>query len=65
MVDLIADVTALIAASVPYLTHLVVSYGYLAVFALMALEGSSFPVPSEVVLPLFGAFAQQGLMIIR
>jgi membrane protein DedA with SNARE-associated domain len=37
-----------------YAMQLVSSYGVLAVFILMALEGSSLPIPSEVVLPLAG-----------
>ncbi len=37
-------------------------FGYLAIFGLMLLEGSSLPVPSEVVLPLAGLFAQKGLL---
>jgi len=32
------------------------TYGYASVFALMALESASLPVPSEVVLPLAGYF---------
>ncbi len=36
-------------------------YGYLAVFGLMLLEGSSLPVPSEVVMPLAGLLAQKGI----
>jgi membrane protein DedA with SNARE-associated domain len=38
------------------------SYGYASVFALMALESASFPVPSEVVLPLAGYFVSQGAL---
>ncbi len=33
------------------------SYGYAALMALMVLEAASFPVASEVVLPIFGALA--------
>ncbi len=36
------------------------AYGYGALFILMALESSSLPVPSEVVLPLAGALAHSG-----
>ncbi len=35
-------------------------YGYASVFALMALESASLPVPSEVVLPLAGYFVSIG-----
>ena len=38
------------------------NYGYISVFALMALESASLPVPSEVVLPLAGFFVAQGAM---
>lgn len=35
----------------------ITAYGYFAIFILMTLEYASFPVPSEVVLPLVGFFA--------
>ncbi|MCL5679799.1 MAG: DedA family protein [Candidatus Marsarchaeota archaeon] len=38
---------------------LMVEYGYFAIFGLMLLEGSSLPVPSEVVLPLAGVLVAQ------
>ncbi|MDE1852180.1 MAG: DedA family protein [Thaumarchaeota archaeon] len=38
------------------------TWGYLALFALMALESASLPVPSEVVLPLAGYFVYAGVM---
>ena len=37
-------------------------YGYASIFALMALESASMPVPSEVVLPLAGYFVFQGTL---
>lgn len=37
-------------------------YGYASLFALMALESASLPVPSEVVLPFAGYLVQQGVM---
>ncbi|MEM0107072.1 MAG: DedA family protein [Candidatus Micrarchaeaceae archaeon] len=37
-------------------------YGYFAVFGLMALEGSSLPVPSEVVMPFAGFLSAKGLL---
>lgn len=37
------------------------THGYSAVFALMALEGSSLPVPSEIVLPVAGLLAEDGV----
>ncbi len=39
------------------LYEFIMAHGPLAVFVLMALEGSSLPIPSEVVLPLAGYFA--------
>ena len=38
------------------------SYGYASVFALMALESASLPIPSEVVLPLAGYFVSDGTL---
>jgi membrane protein DedA with SNARE-associated domain len=38
------------------------SYGYASVFALMALESASLPIPSEVVLPLAGYFVHVGAL---
>ena len=35
---------------------------YLILFVLMLLEGMSFPIPSEVVMPLAGYFSYQGSM---
>jgi len=42
--------------------HIITVYGYAAIFGLMLLEGSSLPVPSEVVLPLAGLLAQKGIL---
>ncbi len=41
---------------------LMIQYGYLAIFVLMLLEGSTVPVPSEVVLPLAGLFVANGTL---
>ena len=38
------------------------TYGYASIFALMALESASLPVPSEVVLPLAGYFVRTGVL---
>ena len=38
------------------LNSFISKYGYASVFALMALESASLPVPSEIVLPLAGYF---------
>lgn len=37
------------------------SYGYLAIFVLMTLEAAAIPIPSEVVLPLIGLLAAEGV----
>lgn len=42
------------------LNNFMTKYGYASVFALMALESASTPVPSEVVLPLAGYFVFLG-----
>ena len=42
------------------LNSFMTKYGYASVFALMALESASTPVPSEVVLPLAGYFVSLG-----
>ncbi len=41
---------------------LVATHGYTSLFLIMLLEGTSFPVPSELVIPLAGYFAQRGLL---
>jgi len=42
------------------LQHLVTSYGYAAVFVLMALESACIPIPSEVTMPVGGFLASSG-----
>jgi membrane protein DedA with SNARE-associated domain len=44
------------------LNSFMTAYGYASVFALMALESASVPVPSEVVLPLAGFFVRAGTL---
>ena len=53
---------SLFTSSYATITALITKYSYAAIFGLMLLEGSSLPVPSEVVLPLAGLFAQKGLI---
>ncbi len=60
--DIVSTFMQLFTASYATITSLFHLYGYFAVFGLMLLEGSSLPVPSEVVLPLAGLFVQKGLM---
>jgi membrane protein DedA with SNARE-associated domain len=38
----------------------ILAHGYVAIFVLMALEAASFPIPSEVVLPLVGYLGALG-----
>ena len=45
-----------------FLNGFLTQWGYLSLFALMALESASLPVPSEVVLPLAGYFVYIGTM---
>ncbi|MDG6981587.1 MAG: DedA family protein [Nitrososphaerota archaeon] len=45
-----------------FLNGFMTKWGYLSLFALMALESASLPVPSEVVLPLAGYFVYLGTM---
>ena len=45
-----------------FINGFMVNWGYLSVFALMALESASLPIPSEVVLPLAGYFVYVGTM---
>jgi membrane protein DedA with SNARE-associated domain len=44
------------------LNSFMTTYGYASVFALMALESASLPIPSEVVLPLAGYFVRAGTL---
>ena len=44
------------------LNSFMMTYGYASVFALMALESASLPIPSEVVLPLAGYFVRVGTL---
>ena len=54
------SLTTLFTNSYNTIMHLITSYGYPALFGLMLLEGSSLPVPSEVILPLAGYLAAKG-----
>jgi membrane protein DedA with SNARE-associated domain len=40
--------------------HLVQTFGYFAIFLLMAAESACIPIPSEVVMPFAGVLASQG-----
>jgi membrane protein DedA with SNARE-associated domain len=60
--SILSFLLSLIKGSSNVISTFVKSYGYIAIFALMALESSSLPVPSEVVLPLAGLFAAQHIL---
>jgi membrane protein DedA with SNARE-associated domain len=42
------------------ISDLISAHGYLSIFFFMLLEAASFPIPSEVVLPIVGYFAAEG-----
>lgn len=44
------------------ITSFLHTYRYIAIFILMALESASFPIPSEIVLPLTGLLSYQGYL---
>lgn len=60
--SIISFLLSLISNSSNSISIFIKSYGLLAIFILMVLEGSSLPVPSEVVLPLAGLFAAEHLI---
>ncbi len=62
ILGIVAMLLSLVHGSYSAINALVAKYGYLAIFTLMALESSSLPVPSEVVLPLAGVFAAKGAL---
>ncbi len=62
MLSILLSVTQLLTGSAGFIVGLVKQLGYLGIFVLMALEGSSLPVPSEVVMPLAGLFAKEGIL---
>lgn len=55
-------VTSLFTNAYATIQALMGQYGYFAIFVLMLLEGSTIPVPSEVVLPLAGIFVANGTL---
>jgi membrane protein DedA with SNARE-associated domain len=59
---IIGFIVSLITHSYSTITAFIGSYGYFAIFILMAMESSTLPVPSEVVLPLAGLFVEKGLL---
>ena len=47
--------------STAYINSLLSTYGYLGLFGMMALEGASLPIPSEVIAPIAGYLAAKGV----
>lgn len=60
--SIISFILSLITNSSNAISAFIKSYGYEAIFVLMALESSSLPVPSEVILPLVGLFASRHIL---
>ena len=63
MLSIISFFASIFTASSTTITAIVKTYGYIALFGLMLMEGSTLPVPSEVVLPLAGFLAYNGTLI--
>ncbi|MDE1871024.1 MAG: DedA family protein [Candidatus Micrarchaeota archaeon] len=62
LLGIVGFLSSLIFNSYGAINAFIKVYGYVAIFVLMALESSTIPVPSEVVLPLAGAFAANGTL---
>ena len=58
--SIISSLMQLISGSASIVEQFIHAYGYAALFIAMALESSSLPVPSEVVMPFAGALARSG-----
>lgn len=56
------SLSSIILGSTQAITNFISSYGYWSIAVLMAMESSSLPVPSEVVMPLAGLLAAKGSM---
>ncbi|MCL5430064.1 MAG: DedA family protein [Candidatus Marsarchaeota archaeon] len=57
MAGISGTIGSIITTSYNGIYSLIASQGYLALFVLMVLEGSSLPIPSEIVIPLAGYFS--------
>lgn len=62
LLGIVSFLSSLIFNSYSAINGFIKIYGYLAIFVLMVLESSTIPVPSEVVLPIAGAFAANGTL---
>ncbi|MGC8710328.1 MAG: DedA family protein [Candidatus Micrarchaeia archaeon] len=58
----ILSISSLFDFTYSSLSSLLHAYGYYAIIGLMTMEAASFPVPSEVVLPMIGYFAAKGVL---
>ena len=47
---------------VPHLEHIVATYGYFAVFLIVAMESAGIPMPGETVLVTAAIFAASGTL---
>ncbi len=56
------SLSSIILGSTQAITNFVSGYGYWSIAVLMAMESSSLPVPSEVVMPLAGLLAANGTL---
>lgn len=62
ILTIVTTIASVFTSSYSAISALVTKYGYAAIFGLMLMEGSSLPVPSEVVMPLAGLFAHNNLL---
>lgn len=60
--SIISSLAQLVSGSASIIGQFIHAYGYAALFIAMALESSSLPVPSEVVMPLAGALVHSGFL---
>jgi membrane protein DedA with SNARE-associated domain len=58
----VAALASILSSSSTTILGLISSYGYISIILLMTLEGTSLPIPSEVVAPVTGYLAAQGLI---
>ena len=58
------SILSIITGSVNIASGEITKYGYIGIFGLMTLEGMSFPVPSEVIMPLVGFLSAKGTLLL-
>ena len=59
---LVSGISGILSNSGAVITGIITKYGYAAIFVLMAMEGSTLPIPSEVILPIAGLFVAKGVL---